>query len=306
MKKDEIAQILLEQIPQSMIKIDEPMNNHTSFKIGGPADVYVAPATIKQLKFALNVCRDNKIPYFVIGNGSNLLVKDGGYRGVMIHIFRNMNDVTVDGTEVYAQAGALLVKVANTTLDHSLTGFEFAHGIPGTIGGAVFMNAGAYGGEMKHVLISADVIDVDGNIMTLTNEELELGYRTSKIQTGNMIVLGARIGLLKGDYNEIDATIKDLAHKRRTKQPLTVPSAGSTFKRPVGFYAGKLIMDAELKGFRIGDAGVSDKHCGFIVNLGAATSKEVIALIGHIQVTVKEAFGQDLHPELKIIGEDAE
>lgn len=304
MNKNEIAKILLEQIPEQMIKIDEPMNNHTSFKIGGPADIYVAPSTVAQLTFALQVCKDNNVPYFIIGNGSNLLVKDGGYRGVMIHIFRNMNAITVEGTELYAQAGALLVKVANTTLDHSLTGFEFAHGIPGTIGGAVYMNAGAYGGEMKEVIVSADVIDENGDLMTLNNEELELGYRTSKIQTGNMIVVGARIALEKGSYDEINAKIKDLAHRRRTKQPLTVPSAGSTFKRPEGYYAGKLIMDAELKGFRIGDAGVSDKHCGFIVNLGEATSKEVIELISHIQCTVKKAFGQDLHPELRIIGED--
>ena len=304
MNKNEITKILLEQIPKSMIKIDEPMCNHTSFQIGGPADIYVAPSTVDQLTFTLKVCKDNNIPYFIIGNGSNLLVKDGGYRGVMIHIFRNMNTITVEGNELYAQAGALLVKVANTTLDHSLTGFEFAHGIPGTIGGAVFMNAGAYGGEMKQVIISADVITESGDLMTLSKEELELGYRTSKIQTGHMIVVGARIGLEKGDYDTINETIKDLAHKRRTKQPLTVPSAGSTFKRPEGYYAGKLIMDAQLKGFRIGDAGVSDKHCGFIVNLGKATSKEVIDLIHHIQSTVKEAFGQDLHPELKIIGED--
>ncbi len=304
MNKNQIAQVLLEKIPEFMIKIDEPMKNHTSFKIGGPADVYVAPSTIEQLTFALKVCKDNNIPCFIIGNGSNLLVKDGGYRGVMIHIFKNMNEIKVEGNEIYAQAGALLVKVANTSLEHSLTGFEFAHGIPGTMGGAVYMNAGAYGGEMKQVVLSADVIDKNGNLITLTNEELELGYRTSKIQTADMIIVGARIRLEKGNYDEINNKIKDLAHQRRTKQPLTVPSAGSTFKRPEGYFAGKLIMDAELRGFRIGDAGVSDKHCGFIVNLGDATSKEVIELIHHIQTTVKREFGQDLHPELRIIGED--
>lgn len=304
MNKNEIAKILLEKIPAHMIKIDELMKNHTSFKIGGPADIYVAPSTVEQLLFILEVCKDNNIPYFILGNGSNLLVKDGGYRGVMIHILKNMNTITVEGTELYAQAGALLVKVANTTLEHSLTGFEFAHGIPGTIGGAVHMNAGAYGGEMKDVIISADVINEKGELITLDKEALELGYRTSKIQTDHMIVVGARIALEKGNYDEIDSKIKDLAHRRRTKQPLTMPSAGSTFKRPEGYYAGKLIMDAQLKGFRIGDAGVSDKHCGFIVNLGEATSKEVIDLIGHIQRTVKKEFGQDLHPELRIIGED--
>lgn len=304
MKKNDIAKILSEEIPESMIRIDEPMNTHTSFKIGGPADIYVAPATTQQLQFIIKVCQDHQIPYFIIGNGSNLLVKDGGYRGVMIEIFRNMNAITVEGTQLYAQAGALLVKVANTALDHSLTGFEFAHGIPGTIGGAVYMNAGAYGGDMKQVILSADVIDGKGNLITLTNEQLELGYRTSKVQTDHMIVVGARIGLAHGDYEDINDKMKDLAHRRRTSQPLTVPSAGSTFKRPEGYYAGKLIMDAQLRGFRIGDAGVSDKHCGFIVNHGEATAKDVIALIGHIQVTVKNAFGQDLHPELRIIGED--
>lgn len=304
MNKNEIAKILLEQIPESMVKIDEPMSAHTSFKIGGPADIYVAPSTVEQLTFALQVCKDNNIPYFILGNGSNLLVKDGGYRGVMIHIFKNMNCVTVEGTELYAQAGALLVKVANTTLEHSLTGFEFAHGIPGTIGGAVYMNAGAYGGEMKEVIVSADVINQNGDLITLSNEELELGYRTSKIQTSHMTVIGARIALEHGDYDTINETIKDLCHKRTSKQPLTVPSAGSTFKRPEGYFAGKLIMDADLRGFSIGGASVSEKHCGFIVNLGGATAKDVIDLIAHIQGKVKKEFGQDLHPELRIIGED--
>ena len=304
MDKDKIAQVLLKQIPQSIIKIDELMKNHTSFKIGGPADIYVAPETIQQLMAIIQVCKEHKVPYFILGNGSNLLVKDGGYRGVMIHLFKNMGTVTVEEEEVYAQAGALLVKVANACLDASLTGFEFAHGIPGTIGGAVYMNAGAYGGEMKHVLLSADVIDQDGQLITLTNEELELGYRTSKIQTGDMIIVGARLSLKTGDPVAIKDKMDDLSQQRRTKQPLTLPSAGSTFKRPQGYFAGKLIMDAQLKGCRIGDAAVSEKHCGFVVNLGEATSKEVIELIHHIQQTVKEQFGQDLHPELRVIGED--
>lgn len=304
MDKKQIAQILLQQIPESIIKIDEPMKNHTSFKIGGPADIYIAPETTQQLVFVIEVCKQHQVPYFILGNGSNLLVKDGGYRGVMIHLFKNMSAITVNNGEVYAQAGALLVKVANACLDASLTGFEFAHGIPGTIGGAVYMNAGAYGGEMKHVLISADVIDKKGNLITLSNEELELGYRTSKVQTGDMTIIGARLGFEKGDPEAIQDKMRDLAHQRRTKQPLTVPSAGSTFKRPEGCYAGKLIMDAQLRGCRIGDAAVSEKHCGFVVNLGEATSKQVIELIRHIQCTVKEQFGKDLHPELRVIGED--
>lgn len=304
MDKNKIAQVLLEQIPQSAIKIDEPMKNHTSFRIGGPADLYVAPQTIQQLIFTIKVCKKYKIPYFILGNGSNLLIKDGGYRGLMIHLFKNMNTVTIEDQEIYAQAGALLVKVANTCLDASLTGFEFAHGIPGTIGGAVYMNAGAYGGEMKQVIVSADVIDSEGNLITLSNEELELGYRTSKIQSQEWIIVGARLAFKKGDPKLIQETMKDLAYKRRSKQPLTMPSAGSTFKRPEGCYAGKLIMDAQLSGCRIGDAAVSEKHCGFVVNMGQATSKEVIELIQHIQDTVKEQFGKDLHPELQIIGDD--
>ncbi|NLI89066.1 MAG: UDP-N-acetylmuramate dehydrogenase [Epulopiscium sp.] len=304
MNKNEIAQILLKELPEYMVKIDEPMKNHTSFKIGGPADVYVSPSTVDQLKFTIDTCKDKNIPYYILGNGSNLLVKDGGYRGVIIHIFRNMNDISVKGNEVYAQAGALLVKVANTCLDNNLTGFEFAHGIPGTIGGAVFMNAGAYGGEMKQVILSADVIDKNGKLITLTNSELELGYRTSKIQKENMIVVGATISLEQGDHNEIKDMMDDLAHRRRTKQPLTLPSAGSTFKRPEGAYAGKLIMDSNLRGYKVGDACVSEKHCGFIVNKGQATSKDVIELISHIQQTVKDKFQRELQLELRIIGED--
>ena len=304
MNKKEIVQVLLEQIPDEMIKIDEPMHKYTTFKIGGLADIYLAPETADQLKFILRVCKERNIPYFILGNGSNLLVKDGGYRGVMIHIYKNMNQTTVEGTKIYAQAGALLVSVANAALRSGLTGLEFAHGIPGSIGGAVFMNAGAYGGEMKDVLVSADLVDSDGNLVTLSKEELELGYRTSKVQTGNMVVVGATMSLEPGDPEVIKATMDDFSYKRRSKQPLTVPSAGSTFKRPEGSYAGKLIRDANLRGYRIGDACVSDKHCGFIVNMGKATAKDVIALITHIQGEVKKEFGRDLHPELKIIGED--
>lgn len=304
MDKVEIAQVLLKQIPASIIKTDEPMKNHTSFKIGGPADIFVSPEKIEDLIYTLDVCKNNNIPYFIIGNGSNLLVGDGGYRGVIIQISRNMSNITIEENQVYAQAGALLVKVANACLDAHLTGFEFAHGIPGTIGGAVYMNAGAYDGEIKQVLLSADVIDQRGNIRTLTNEELELGYRTSKAQKEQMIVLGARITLQPGNQEEIREKMNHLAYLRRTKQPLTLPSAGSTFKRPEGCFAGKLIMDAGLRGCRVGDAAVSEKHCGFVVNLGEATAKDVKELMNHIQRTVREKFGKDLYPEVRIIGEE--
>lgn len=304
MDKEKIAKVLMQQIPASMIRLDEPMKNHTSFKIGGPADIFVAPEEVDELLYILKVCKENDIPYYIIGNGSNLLVGDGGYRGIIIQVFRNMSNILIESNEVYAQAGALLVKVATQCLEAGLTGFEFAHGIPGTMGGAVYMNAGAYGGEIKQVLISADVIDQKGNLITLTNEELELGYRTSKAQKEQMIVIGARMSLQQGDKEKIKEQMEYLAHLRRSKQPLTLPSAGSTFKRPEGCFAGKLIMDAGLRGFRIGDAAVSEKHCGFVVNLGEATANDVKSLMRHIQQTIKEKFDKELIPEVRIIGEE--
>ena len=304
MDKEKIAKVLMQQIPASIIRLDEPMKNHTTFKIGGPADIFVAPEEVDDLLYILKVCRDNNIPYYIIGNGSNLLVDDGGYRGIIIQIFRNMSNILIEDNEVYVQAGALLAKVANECLGAGLTGFEFAHGIPGTMGGAVYMNAGAYGGEIKQVLVSADVIDQKGNRITLTNEELELGYRTSKAQKEQMLVIGARMSLQQGDPGEIKEQMEHLAYLRRSKQPLTLPSAGSTFKRPEGCFAGKLIMDAGLRGFRIGDAAVSEKHCGFVVNLGEATAKDVKTLMKHIQQTIKERFDKELIPEVRVIGEE--
>lgn len=286
------------------IKYNEPMKKHTSFRIGGPADFFIRPADIEELKQVIQCCKKESVPYYIIGNGSNLLVKDKGFRGCIIQIYDNFKGVHIDGTKVTAQSGVLLSRLSNMILAESLTGFEFAHGIPGTLGGAVFMNAGAYGGEMKDVVQYATVMDVDGNVLQLTNEELELGYRTSIAQQKGYIVLEVVMELQKGEYNAIKARISELTQQRTTKQPLNMPSAGSTFKRPPGHFAGKLIMDAGLRGFRVGGAQVSEKHCGFVVNTENATAKDVLDLIAEVQKKVKEQFGIQMEPEIRIIGEE--
>lgn len=294
---------LLEKLPPEITKINEPMKNHTSFKIGGIADCFVIPKNIDQLKYIINICNTNTIPYHVIGNGTNLLVSDKGIRGVTIQIYKNMNNFTVCNDIISADSGIMLSKLANISLENNLSGIEFASGIPGTLGGAVSMNAGAYGGEMSHIIESSTVMDSQANIYTLNKEELELGYRTSIISKQNLIVLNSKIKLIKGNHNEIKNRMEDLNMQRKSKQPLELSSAGSTFKRPIGNYAGKLIMDSGLKGFSIGDAQVSEKHCGFIINKGNATCKDVIDLIKHIQKTVKVKFDINLETEVKLIGE---
>nr|WP_330381857.1 UDP-N-acetylmuramate dehydrogenase [Defluviitalea phaphyphila] len=304
MDNNKIIKKMLEKLPKESIKIDEPMKNHTSFKIGGPADIFIVPKNIEHIKYAVKVCRENEIPFYILGNGSNLLVRDKGFRGVIIQIYKNMNNVKIEGEEVWAEAGILLSSLSKKIVEAKLTGFEFASGIPGTFGGAIYMNAGAYEGEIKQVLVSADVIDEYGNQMTLSNEELELGYRNSILQKKGYIALSGRLKLKKGDVNKIKEKIKYLTDKRVSKQPLDMPSAGSTFKRPKGYYAGKLIMDSGLRGYSIGGAKVSEKHCGFVVNTGNATAKDVINLIKHIQNTVKEKFGVFMEPEIRIIGEE--
>lgn len=285
------------------VRINEPMSKHTSFKIGGPADIFVAPANRDELIHTLSVCKNNHVPYYTIGNGSNVLVKDKGFRGVIIQIYKKFNHIKIDGETVYVEAGILLSKLSKLIAAEGLQGFEFASGIPGTLGGAIYMNAGAYGGEISQVLVSADVIDHTGNIITMSNDELKLGYRTSILQDNNYTVISAVLSLQKGDKEEIKALMKDLDTRRKTKQPLELPSAGSTFKRPEGYYAGKLIMDSDLRGYVIGDAMVSEKHCGFVVNKGNATASDVLNLINHIQKTVKEKYGVDLEREVRVIGE---
>lgn len=281
------------------VLINEPMKNHTTFKIGGLCDVFVKPTTVEQVKEVVKLLQDNNINYYIVGNGSNLLVSDEGYRGVIINLFNNFSDITVKDDIITANAGALLGKIGHVALDNGLKGFEFATGIPGTLGGAVVMNAGAYGGEMKDVLVSATVLTKDGDIITLSNEELELSYRSSIIEKNGYIVLSADIKLSKGDKDEIKALISELATRRRDKQPLEYPSAGSTFKRPKDNFAGKLIMDAGLRGYSVGGAMVSEKHCGFVINKGNATCKDVIELTDNVKQKVKEQFGIELELEVK-------
>lgn len=282
---------------------EEAMSQHTTFKIGGPADYFLMPDKGEDVGRVIKICKEKEIPYFILGNGSNLLVGDGGYRGAVIQIYRNMSSVTVEGNEITAQAGALLSAVAAAAKNASLTGFEFAGGIPGTIGGAVVMNAGAYGGEMKDVLTGVTVMNAEGDIFTLPTEELELGYRTSIIKTAGYIVLEAKIRLKEGDPEVIRETMKDLTIRRTTKQPLEYPSAGSTFKRPEGYFAGKLIMDSGLAGYQVGGAQVSEKHCGFVINAGDATARDVRTLMDNVRDIVYKKYGVTLEPEVKFLGE---
>jgi len=294
---------LCEIVGSDNVHVDEEMKKHTTFRIGGPADFYVLPHSKDEIGRVVQVCKNAEEPFYVLGNGSNLLVGDNGYRGVIIQIFKNYSDIIIEGTQITAKSGALLSKVAKKALDAGLTGFEFASGIPGTIGGAVVMNAGAYGGEMKDVILSATVMTQEGSIQKLSNQELQLGYRTSLVARQNDIVLEVRLGLKKGNPDEIRGLMEELKNKRVTKQPLEYPSAGSTFKRPEGYFAGKLIMDAGLRGFSVGDAQVSEKHCGFVINKGDASAKDIVALMDEVTGRVKEQFGVTLEPEVKRLGE---
>ena len=285
------------------VLVDEPMKRHTTFRIGGPADFFLLPSTVDEVRGILEICREEELPYFILGNGSNLLVSDKGYRGVIIQLYRNFSNISVEGNEICASSGALLSQIAAAARNASLTGFEFAGGIPGTLGGAVFMNAGAYGGELKDVLKEAVVMTKQGEILTLPVEKLDMGYRTSRIKKAGYLVLEARLVLEQGDMDKIRDITKDLTEKRVSKQPLEYPSAGSTFKRPEGYFAGKLIMDAGLRGYQVGDAQVSEKHCGFVINKGNATAADVLTLIENVREKVQEQFGVTLEPEVKFLGE---
>ena len=285
------------------VRINEPMNRHTTFRIGGPADYFLLPSSSEEVKGILEICKEESLQYFILGNGSNLLVSDEGYRGVIIQLYRNYGGLTVEGTEIRAGAGVLLSQIAAAARNESLTGFEFAGGIPGTLGGAVVMNAGAYGGELKDVLKEAVVMDREGNIFTVPVEKLAMGYRTSLVKTAGYLVLEVVISLKKGSQEEIRDTMKDLADRRISKQPLEYPSAGSTFKRPEGYFAGKLIMDAGLREYQVGGAQVSEKHCGFVINKGNATAADVCRLMADVQAKVQEQFGVTLEPEVKFLGD---
>ena len=291
-------------IAKDSILIDEPMSRHTTFRVGGPADFFVTPKTKEDVRDVIRVCKEVGMPYYIIGNGSNLLVSDAGYRGVIVQIYKEMNEVKVEGDLVKAQAGALLSGIAAKALGAELSGFEFASGIPGTIGGACVMNAGAYGGEMKDVLESVTVLTGEGKIIELGRNELELGYRTSVIAKKGYIVLGAVLKLERGDGEKIKTYMDELKEKRVTKQPLEYPSAGSTFKRPEGYFAGKLIEDAGLRGFQVGGAQVSEKHCGFVINRDHATAADIMELMRQVQIRVKENSGVDLEPEVKRLGDE--
>ena len=285
------------------VYINEPMKNHTSFRTGGPADVYVKADRAENIIKAIEMLKKENVEYTIIGNGSNLLVSDRGICGAVIEIGSMMNNISVEGEKIYAEAGALLSSLAAAAAENCLTGLEFASGIPGSVGGAVVMNAGAYDGEIKDAIDYADVIDNEGNILRLTKDELGLSYRHSVIDEKKMIVIGAGFRLKEGDGRAIKGKMADFAARRREKQPLNYPSAGSTFKRPEGYFAGKLIMDSGLRGFRVGGAQVSEKHCGFVINTGGATAKDVKELMDHVIRTVKEKYNITLEPEVKFLGE---
>ena len=281
---------------------DEPMSRHTTFRTGGPAEYLVSP-DMDGLPGVIAFCREQGIPLTVIGNGSNLLVGDKGISGVVVEIGRLMGEIRLEGNKITAQAGALLSAVSARAAAEGLSGLEFASGIPGSVGGAVIMNAGAYGGEMKDTLVAATVLTKEGEIVRLPAEELDLSYRHSNLPEKESIVLEAEFVLTEGDVDQIAATLAELKQQRTSKQPLEYPSAGSTFKRPEGHFAGKLIEDAGLKGYTIGGAQVSEKHCGFVINKGGATSEDVLILIRHIQDVVQEQFGVALETEVRLIGE---
>ncbi len=295
---------LIHILPEERIKLKEPMTNHTSLHIGGEADYLVLPVSTEEVRAIVNLCKQEEMPYYIMGNGSNLLVSDFGYRGLILKLGEDFSKIQIseDGM-VTAQAGVLLSKLASAIADHSFTGFEFASGIPGTLGGAVTMNAGAYDGEMKHCLIGAKVLDEKGNILVLNAEELKLGYRHSILQEKDYILLEADMKFAPGEESSIRQKMKELNHQRREKQPLEQYSAGSTFKRPQGYFAGKLISDAGLRGYQVGGAAVSEKHCGFLINKDNATAKEFLALIGDVVRIVEEKYGVSLEPEVIFLGE---
>jgi len=296
---DELTAILTKE----EILVDEPMKNHTWFEIGGTADILVIPDSVDKLIQVIHFVKKNHIPAFLIGNGSNLLVRDGGIRGIVIKT-EMINHIEVKGNRITAECGAHLSDISDMAYEMELTGFEFACGIPGTLGGAVFMNAGAYDGEMSFVLDSVRVITPELDVKVLTKDELELGYRTSAVKKRDYIVLDVVITLIPGVKEDIRSKIDDLTNRRKERQPLEFPSAGSTFKRPTGYYAGKLIQDAGLKGFQIGGAQVSEKHSGFLINRDNADAEDVLNLIRYIQTTVMEKFQVQLSTEVLIVGED--
>ena len=299
---ENIIEVLKKAIGENNVIENELMSKHTTFRIGGNADIFVTPQSTEDVENVIKIAEKTNTPYYIIGNGSNLLVKDNGIRGIVIQIYKKYSDITVNGNEITVQSGALLSTVAKKAMENSLAGFEFASGIPGTIGGAVCMNAGAYGGEIKDVLVSCKVLK-DGKVVELDNEQAGFEYRNSRIMAEKMIVLEAVLKLEKGDKEEISSKMKELNSQRNTKQPVEFPSAGSTFKRPEWHFAAKLIDDSGLRGFSVVKAQVSPKHCGFVVNNGGATAQEVLELIEKVTEIVYNKFGVRLEPEVRIIGQ---
>lgn len=306
-----LYQTLKAAIPSQQVQKSVPMSRYTTLRLGGPADLFCRITSVEQLACALKASRDCEVPVTLIGNGSNLLIRDGGIRGLVIHLGEDFAQVTdptplPDGSfSLTAQAGATLQKLCNAAADHALTGLEFAFGIPGTVGGAVYMNAGAYGGEMKDVLHSVTAMDMDGNTHVYAADELELSYRHSALMQLDQVVTSATVTLQSGDSDTIRTAMREFSQRRRQKQPIHLPSCGSTFKRPEGYFAGTLIQDCGLKGFRIGGASVSELHAGFLVNDQEGTAADYLALMAHVQKTVLDQTGVRLEPEVRILGEDA-
>lgn len=296
---DELKQIL----PPDAVLIDEPMSKHTTFQIGGPADCFVMPSSVDEAVAVIKTIHKHNVPYIMLGNGSNLLVMDKGIRGIVVNLSERFAKISCEGNKIFAQCGALMADVSKFAGSKSLTGLEFAVGIPGSVGGGIFMNAGAYGGELKNVITSVTAIDPDGNIVKYTNEQSEFGYRHSIFQDNKNLILEVELTLKQGDPTEIQAEMDDLTQRRESKQPLEMPSAGSTFKRPPGYFAGTLIDQTGLKGLTVGGAQVSKKHAGFVVNIGGATAQDVLDLIKEVQDRVYAAHGVKLYPEVRMIGE---
>lgn len=299
----DIYEKLVRLVSEDHVTKDKSLREHTYTKLGGKADYFVTPTSEAEVQAVVKFAHEHHIPFTLLGNGSNLIIRDGGIRGIVMYL-DSFKNVTVDGTVLYAEAGALIAEVSQVALQHTLTGLEFACGIPGSVGGALFMNAGAYGGEIKDVLVSAKVVTATGEVQELKAEEFDLAYRTSNIARNRYIVLDATFQLAYGEKRAIRSKMEILTEKRESKQPLEYPSCGSVFKRPAGHFAGKLIQDSHLQGVSIGGAEVSLKHAGFIVNKGNATAADYIALIEHVQRVVKEKFNISLEREVRIIGED--
>ncbi len=299
----ELTDLLVAINGDEQVFLNEPLKKHTTFKIGGAADILVAPTSEIHLVETLKVIRTSNVPYFVLGNGSNVLVSDKGYRGVILKIAENLSGYEIQGEEVVVEAGMMNSTLSRQIMAASLTGFEFASGIPGTVGGAIFMNAGAYEGEFKDIVKWVKVVTLEGELKTYTGEEMEFSYRHSRLHETGEIAIACCLSLKMGSYEAIKEKTDDLTKKRTSKQPLHLPSAGSTFKRPVGYFAGKLIDDAGLRGLRYGGAQVSDLHCGFVVNVDQATCEEVLCLIKTVQKVVRDRFDVALETEVRLLGD---